>query len=214
MNSDQKAVGLYAVLARDACDFIDMVNEEKDTQALQTLYLMLTVPNDKHDEKTNELNKLGSGMLGRILDERNIPLPTIPTEKIMSSREEIWQMLDTVRKIGGEGGTMVEFPFEALHDAVEKFMGEHAQRPEPKPLLVEVAAPAKSIREAAGLSIGLLADRLALDSSQTVAWAAELIEDAERTTKASVPLDALVKIAKAAGFRLQLSLVEVRHDHS
>lgn len=76
--TDQTAVWLYAVLARDFDDFFEFVNEEQDDEALKLLYLMLTVPNKKHDKSTNELNKLGAGFVERALKKRGLDLPDPP----------------------------------------------------------------------------------------------------------------------------------------
>jgi hypothetical protein len=74
MGNEHQAVGLYAVLARDATDFIDMLDAAPD-DALELLYLMLTVPNDEHDDATVKLNKLGSGFVERALKGRGLALP-------------------------------------------------------------------------------------------------------------------------------------------
>jgi len=66
---DQRAVGLYAVLARDFEDFIDMCSEST-TEVLIMLHKMLTVTNIKHNRDTRELNAIGAELVQGILDSR------------------------------------------------------------------------------------------------------------------------------------------------
>ena len=56
--AERKAIGLYAVGARDIVDFIDMVNECNNKVTIETLYKMLTYDNPKHNKSTKELNTL------------------------------------------------------------------------------------------------------------------------------------------------------------
>jgi len=67
-----KAVVLYAILARDACDFIEMMREE-EILVLETLLEMLTHPNEKHTRDTIELNALGASFVRRELENRRDP---------------------------------------------------------------------------------------------------------------------------------------------
>jgi hypothetical protein len=63
---DRRAVGLYAVLARDVGDFIEMVSIEYDVEVLVTLFRMLSLPGDP--KKTdNELNKIGASIVRGVL---------------------------------------------------------------------------------------------------------------------------------------------------
>lgn len=78
LTTEQTAIWLYAVLARDFEDFFEFVNEAKDEEALKLLYLMLTVPNKKHDKSTVELNKIGAGFVERNLKNRRLALPEAP----------------------------------------------------------------------------------------------------------------------------------------
>jgi hypothetical protein len=57
--SERRALGLYVVLARDQCDFLDMVLET-DTETLGILLDMLTKENPSFDEPTLELNAIGA----------------------------------------------------------------------------------------------------------------------------------------------------------
>jgi hypothetical protein len=67
---EQRAIGLYAVLARDASDFIDMLEESETTDlTLQWLHAMLTTPNPKSDV---ELNKIGACFTKRELEKRGL----------------------------------------------------------------------------------------------------------------------------------------------
>jgi hypothetical protein len=66
---ERQAVGLYAILARDACDFIDMV-QEAPTEALRVLLEMLATPNPKHDDDTRRLNAFGVAVTERHLARR------------------------------------------------------------------------------------------------------------------------------------------------
>lgn len=59
----RSAVGLYAVLARDWGDFLEMIGEEEDIVMLKVLYNILTLPNPKHDVDTIALNNLGAGLV-------------------------------------------------------------------------------------------------------------------------------------------------------
>jgi hypothetical protein len=86
VESDRTALGLYVVLARDACDFIDMVIEETDVEALKTLYLMLTTPNPNWDPKEKELNDLGGGLVKGSLEKRGVALPS-PVKTVRSDQE-------------------------------------------------------------------------------------------------------------------------------
>ena len=78
--SGSVAVGLYAVLARDACDFIDMINETEDEETLITLYHMLTFKKDSLSKSDVELNRIGAYIVGRVLYRRGIKRPD-PLEK-------------------------------------------------------------------------------------------------------------------------------------
>jgi len=70
MTKDEKsAVGLYAVLAYDIMDFLDMIREEHSDEALIHLYKMLTHPTDSRNE---DLNKLGEGPVFRELQRRGL----------------------------------------------------------------------------------------------------------------------------------------------
>ena len=62
----REAIGIYAVMARDPVDAIDMINECKDVAVLETLHAMLVLkgnPNTDH-----ELNDLMAGPTKRRLD--------------------------------------------------------------------------------------------------------------------------------------------------
>lgn len=76
--SFNKATRFYVALARDASDFVDMVNEEKDEEVLQALYLLFTTPNPKMNKDNLELNEIGASILKKVMDKRNIELPPIP----------------------------------------------------------------------------------------------------------------------------------------
>jgi len=73
------AVGLDAVLDRDAMDFMEFVREaDTDDEVLWDLYLMLTMDNPKHSADTKSLNSIGAGVVQRELDKRGLPLPAMP----------------------------------------------------------------------------------------------------------------------------------------
>jgi hypothetical protein len=76
--TEKTSVWLYAVLDRDFDDFFEFVAEEQDDEALKLLYLMLTTPNDKHDEQTTKLNNIGGGIVKRQLESRSLDLPERP----------------------------------------------------------------------------------------------------------------------------------------
>jgi len=64
-----KVVGLYAVLARDAIDFIEFCQEE-DKETLELLAKVLKLPNSKHSRDTVELNAIGYDIVMGILENR------------------------------------------------------------------------------------------------------------------------------------------------
>ena len=70
MQPDQHAVALYAILARDVCDFLDMLPEASD-DTLETLHAMLTLPNDEHDTSTRRLNSDGAEFVASAIKKRN-----------------------------------------------------------------------------------------------------------------------------------------------
>lgn len=78
-DEERRAIGLYAVLARDFMDFLEMVSEEESNQTLRVLYLMLTTPNPKQSESDTKLNALGAGPVERELKKRGLELPTVET---------------------------------------------------------------------------------------------------------------------------------------
>jgi hypothetical protein len=55
---DRKAVGMYAMAARDWSDCIDSINAETNVKVLVTLHSMLTAPNNSSDNHDQELNDL------------------------------------------------------------------------------------------------------------------------------------------------------------
>jgi uncharacterized protein YybS (DUF2232 family) len=69
---------------------------------------------------------------------------------------------------------------------------------------IETANPIKSIREIAKLSIGQLADKLALNTAVSVSDAANIIEEAERIKKNQVPLSVILVVARAAGIEISM----------
>lgn len=81
-DSDRRAVGLYVVLSRDAYDFIDMVTEEEDVEALKTLYLMLVTPNPDTPKSDLKLNAIGGSIVKGNLEKRGVPLPKVPTPSV------------------------------------------------------------------------------------------------------------------------------------
>lgn len=71
---EKKAVALYAVLDRDACDFIDMV-KEAPVGCLKILYAMLSTPNPKHNGGIREVNEIGARIVDREREARLAQLP-------------------------------------------------------------------------------------------------------------------------------------------
>ena len=69
---DNRAITLYAVLARDAMDFIDIINDE-DRGVLRTLYLMLTCKRENANTD-HELNDLGADIVKGVAERRGIKL--------------------------------------------------------------------------------------------------------------------------------------------
>jgi hypothetical protein len=69
---DRRAIVLYAVLARDPMDFMDMLADE-DPQCLQILYKMLTCKQPDKDTD-HELNEIGAGVVARHCEGRDIEL--------------------------------------------------------------------------------------------------------------------------------------------
>lgn len=73
-DDEQNAVGLYAVLDRDVCDFLDMVGEASDG-SLKILYEMLTyhLTTGEESEKTNrKLNEMAAPIVLGQLKKRGI----------------------------------------------------------------------------------------------------------------------------------------------
>lgn len=66
---EQKATGLYAVLARDACDFLDMLNGE-EIETLQCLHEMLTLRRSGDAETDFKLNELGARFVRSALERK------------------------------------------------------------------------------------------------------------------------------------------------
>lgn len=69
---DRRAIALYAVLARDFTDFIDML-EEEDPQCIQILYKMLTCKQPNKDTD-HELNSIGASVVEGHAEKRGIAL--------------------------------------------------------------------------------------------------------------------------------------------
>lgn len=65
-----RALVLYAVGARDVCDFIDMLNDEGSIEVLALLHNMLTAPNDSENHN-RELNAILAPMVERELERRD-----------------------------------------------------------------------------------------------------------------------------------------------
>jgi hypothetical protein len=61
-DDEKRAVGLYAVLARDPSDFLEMLHGCAP-ETLRVLYRILVLPNPKHDFDTNELNAFGASLV-------------------------------------------------------------------------------------------------------------------------------------------------------
>lgn len=66
---ERRAIGLYAVAARDAGDFLEML-PESSVGAVRLLYEMLTKPNSEMSESDRELNALLAPIVGRHLAGR------------------------------------------------------------------------------------------------------------------------------------------------
>jgi hypothetical protein len=67
-DDERRAVVLYAIMARDFCDFLDMIAEtDTTTKSLEVLLKML-----KHERPQSdvELNRLGVGPVERELERR------------------------------------------------------------------------------------------------------------------------------------------------
>lgn len=65
--ADRAAIGIYAVMARDASDALDMILECDNVRTLETLYGMLTAKGSERTDK--ELNALMTGPVKRRLDQ-------------------------------------------------------------------------------------------------------------------------------------------------
>ncbi len=65
--ADRDAIGIYAVMARDASDALDMILECDNVRTLETLHAMLTTPGSVNTDK--ELNALMAGPTKRRLDQ-------------------------------------------------------------------------------------------------------------------------------------------------
>lgn len=65
---ERKAIGLYAVLARDPVDFIEMCGEASQN-TLSVLWKMLTIYNPNSD---NELNELGASLIEDMVENKDL----------------------------------------------------------------------------------------------------------------------------------------------
>jgi hypothetical protein len=85
--STRQAITLYAILARDWTDFIELLPDADDA-AIQDLHKMLTFqrPEDDNSETDYDLNEIGAGIVARHAEERGIEL--CPTKKSTSSEAE------------------------------------------------------------------------------------------------------------------------------
>jgi hypothetical protein len=72
----RRALGLYAVLAHDIMDFIDMAGKAPDA-VLSVLYELLATPNAEMERRDRELNASGADLVKGILESRKVPLPQI-----------------------------------------------------------------------------------------------------------------------------------------
>lgn len=79
------AIGLYAVLARDVVDFIDMIRKEESLLVLRLLHEMLVTPNPNMSQRDAELNAIGAPFVNRELKRR---LPADPSDESMFHLEE------------------------------------------------------------------------------------------------------------------------------
>lgn len=68
--SAHKALGFYVVLARDITDYLDLIREEKDLEALRILHDMLKRP----DPRDPKLNDMGANLLKNVAKERGFSL--------------------------------------------------------------------------------------------------------------------------------------------
>jgi hypothetical protein len=66
-DADREAIGIYAVMARDPMDALDMINECKDVQVLETLHAMLVLKGNPNTDE--ELNDIMEGPTKRRLDK-------------------------------------------------------------------------------------------------------------------------------------------------
>ena len=74
MDHERKAIGLYAVLARDPVDFIEICGEASQS-TLSVLWKMLTIYNPNSD---NELNELGASLIKDMVDNKDVEDDRIP----------------------------------------------------------------------------------------------------------------------------------------
>lgn len=96
------AVIIYAVMARDPSDAIDMINECVDVHVLETLHQMLTMNKDRPNTD-HELNDLMAGPTKHRLDEVKGRRMTL--EEALKRAKSIPAVGDYefCRKIGGDG---------------------------------------------------------------------------------------------------------------
>lgn len=84
---ERRALGLYAVAARDVVDFLDMLTEPETTIAsLEVLKLMVETPNPNSD---NKLNQLLAPIVMRRLEQmrKEAEPPVTAAQRIMESDE-------------------------------------------------------------------------------------------------------------------------------
>lgn len=99
--SDLAAVGIYAVMARDIEDAIDMVNECTDVRTLETLHTMLTTKGRPNTDQ--ELNDLFAGPTKRRLEEvKGTRMTLADALKRAKSVPKVGDY-EFCRKIGGDG---------------------------------------------------------------------------------------------------------------
>jgi len=75
INTDRRAIALYAVASRDFCDFIDMMREpQTGMQCLRTLLEMCRLETPDNPNTDVELNRLMVGPIEREIRKREIQM--------------------------------------------------------------------------------------------------------------------------------------------
>lgn len=138
------AVGLYAVLARDPMDFLDMIMEEQNLEVLKDLYLMLTLHQPNLELSQQRLNDSGKSAVKLELERRGVPLPEVPASydhstyktrgvpvdqlSLNEARDEVCRLTDVLlavgEKLSGPADILNDWRLGRAPRASSEYMGD------------------------------------------------------------------------------------------